>query len=135
MVNKRIANLWIRAVDCEPPQSYDEPPNRAQTHFAGRIFGRVLKKKTDKGLFEKLRLFIYFLPRGQHIFQRRLITVFSISAGAVQGSHLYSISEKKIKSYQKVSEDCYILAECCQGLHKKDVQLRKRIFCTKQNEK
>lgn len=69
------------------------------------FFPRVLK--TDKGLFEKFRFFIYFLPRGQHIFQYRLITVFSISAGAVQGSHLYSICEKKkkkIKSYQKVSK-------------------------------
>lgn len=59
-------------------------------------------------------------------------------AGAVQGSHLFSISEEEKKdknNYQKVSEDCYILAQRCQGLHKKNVQLRKRFFCTKQNEK
>lgn len=63
------------------------------------FFLRVLK--TDKGLFEKVRLFIYFLPRGQHIFQYTLITVFSISVGAVQGSHLYSICEKKDKKLSK----------------------------------
>lgn len=42
-------------------------------------------------------LFIYFLPRGQRVFQYRLIRVFSILAGAVQGSHLFSISEEKKK--------------------------------------